>query len=119
MNTIKNIKLQSKKYIIISTPKTFLNHLKENKIPNQDMRGLVIEEVDYCLTFGYQNEIEALVNLYSNSQISKIMTCSNGTEEILKLKKTFMKSSLNIKMEENEDEEDEPSNVQKDFLENN
>ena len=44
--------------MLTSTPKNLLNLLKENKLNVDNIRGLVLEEIDYCLSFGYDQDIK-------------------------------------------------------------
>ncbi len=42
---------------MISTPKVFLNLLKSNQISIEFIEGIVLEELDYCISFGYEADI--------------------------------------------------------------
>lgn len=48
---------KSKSYLILSTPKQFLKIYKDGKLQKEDILSLVIEELDYCLSFGYEQDL--------------------------------------------------------------
>lgn len=96
-----------KKYIILSTPKRFLEYLINSKFNLEKINGLVIEELDFGFSFGYEEDLKKICNIFSKSDIYKIMTCTNGSGEIDELKQSFMSNSLNLKMTEESDEEEE------------
>jgi hypothetical protein len=66
----------------------------------ENISGLVLEELDYSLSFGYEKDIEYICTLFSLTNIYKLVTCSSGSDEIIKYKKMLMKTCLSLKMEE-------------------
>ena len=99
--------MANKKYIVLSTPKKFLEFLISTKFNIEHINGLVIEELDFGLSFGYEEDLQKICTIFSKADILKIMTCTNGSEEIDALKQKFMTNALNLKMTEENDEEDE------------
>ena len=90
LNTNQKLEKVLNHCIMISTPKIFLNLLKENKISIDCIEGIVLEELDYCISFGYENDVSQICQIFKDKNIYKLITCSSGSEEILNLKKTLM-----------------------------
>jgi len=107
LNETKKQELAKKKYILLSTPKRFLEFLTSLKFNIENIQGLAIEELDFGFSFGYEEDLSKICTIFSKANIFKIMTCCNGSEEIDAMKAKFMTGALNLKMTEENDEEHE------------
>lgn len=116
LNNTKKQEISKKKYILLSTPKRFVEFLVKQKFNIEHINGLVIEELDFGFSFGYEQDLSKIGQIFAKSNIFKVLTCNEESEEIEAFKSTIMTNSVNIKMKEESDDEEEEKQQQKEDL---
>ncbi|CUS22599.1 LAQU0S06e01684g1_1 [Lachancea quebecensis] len=101
--------------VLISTPSKLLNVLetKSSALSLEDLKFLVIDEVDLVLTFGYQedlNQISSYLPLKKNLQTFLMSATLN--EDIQDLKARFCRSPAILKLNEEEINKDQSKLLQ-------
>lgn len=101
--------------VLISTPSKLLNVLetKSSALSLEDLKFLVIDEVDLVLTFGYQedlNQISSYLPLKKNLQTFLMSATLN--EDIQDLKMRFCRSPAILKLNEEEINKDQSKLLQ-------
>lgn len=101
--------------VLISTPSKLLNVLetKSSALSLEDLKFLVIDEVDLVLTFGYQedlNQISSYLPLKKNLQTFLMSATLN--EDIQDLKTRFCRSPAILKLNEEEINKDQSKLLQ-------
>ncbi|XP_011496167.1 PREDICTED: probable ATP-dependent RNA helicase DDX56 [Ceratosolen solmsi marchali] len=86
--------------IIIGTPGRVLQHLKaKNLYLKKTIETLIIDEADLIFSFGYENEIKALLS-YLPIVYQAILASATLSEDVLSLKKLVLHNPAILKLEE-------------------
>ncbi|SCU85612.1 LANO_0C04786g1_1 [Lachancea nothofagi CBS 11611] len=101
--------------VLIATPSKLLNVLetKSNSLSMEDLKFLVVDEVDLVLTFGYQedlNQIAGYLPLKKNLQTFLMSATLN--EDVQDLKTRFCRSPAILKLNEEEISKDQSKLLQ-------
>ncbi|CCD26765.1 ATP-dependent DNA/RNA helicase NDAI_0I01960 [Naumovozyma dairenensis CBS 421] len=114
-NSVLSSLLTNRPEIIISTPGKLMNVLetKITSITLEDLKFLVIDEVDLVLTFGYQedlNKISEYLPLKKNLQTFLMSATLN--DDIQQLKQKFCRSPAILKFNDDEINKDQTKLIQ-------
>ncbi|SCW00616.1 LAFE_0C08130g1_1 [Lachancea fermentati] len=101
--------------IIISTPAKLLNVLdtKVNSLSLEELKFLVIDEVDLVLTFGYQEDLMKIARyLPLKKNLQTFLMSATLNDDIQDLKQQFCRSPAILKLNEDEINKDQTKLVQ-------
>ncbi|KNB46670.1 RNA helicase [Blastocystis sp. subtype 4] len=86
--------------VVISTPKLLLSHLKlhqENLLKN--IHTFVIDEADLLLSYGYESDVNAVVDLIP-ATCQNVILSATLTDDVNSLKKKLLHNCVTIKLKE-------------------
>ncbi|RKP22214.1 P-loop containing nucleoside triphosphate hydrolase protein, partial [Syncephalis pseudoplumigaleata] len=97
--------LAEKPDIIIATPSRVLPHLRNKRLDlSETLETLVIDEADLVLSFGYEEDVRAMIGMLPKVFQSFIMSATL-TQELDQLKQLVLKNPAILKLEETEDDQ--------------
>ncbi|XP_076175161.1 putative ATP-dependent RNA helicase DDX56 [Ptiloglossa arizonensis] len=92
--------LTEKPDIVVGTPSRLLMHLKANNMKlKHSLQTLIIDEADLIFSFGYENEIKALL-LYLPTVYQATLASATLSEDVITLKKLVLRNPAILKLEE-------------------
>jgi len=87
--------------ILIATPGRLVDNIKQNKIKiDSNLEILVIDEADLVLSYGYESDIQQILQYLPKIYQCFLMSATLGTE-IDNLKRLVLHSPVTLKLEEN------------------
>lgn len=89
--------------IVISTPARIIANVNNNSLLLKDITQLVIDEADLVLSYGYEDDIQALATALPRG-IQTILMSATLTTEVDTLKGLFCRNPAILKLHEKEDE---------------
>ncbi|KAI5285953.1 ATP-dependent DNA/RNA helicase [Ascosphaera aggregata] len=89
--------------IIISTPARAIVNVNNSAMSLDQLRHLVIDEADLVLSYGYEDDIQALTKAIPRG-VQTILMSATLTSEVDTLKGLFCRNPVTLKLEEKEDE---------------
>ncbi|CEP64209.1 ATP-dependent DNA/RNA helicase LALA0_S10e04962g [Lachancea lanzarotensis] len=101
--------------VLISTPSRLLAVLetKSNALVMDDLKFLVIDEVDLVLTFGYQDDLDQIARyLPLKKNLQTFLMSATLNEDIQELKAKFCRSPAILKLNEDEINKDQSKLLQ-------
>jgi len=66
--------------VIIGTPGRLLDHLQKQNFETAEVRTLVIDEFDKCLEFGFQEEMQAVIELLPKIKKRVLLSATDAAE---------------------------------------
>ncbi|XP_076631245.1 putative ATP-dependent RNA helicase DDX56 [Colletes latitarsis] len=92
--------LTEKPDIVIGTPGRLLQHLKANNMKlKNSLETLIIDEADLVFSFGYEDEIKALLR-YMPTVYQAALASATLSEDVVTLKKMVLHNPAILKLEE-------------------
>jgi ATP-dependent RNA helicase DDX56/DBP9 len=107
--------LQEHPSIVISTPGRLLDFLKGCTITLNNMQMLVIDEADLLFSYGYESELRELLDYFPPYKQSYLMSATLAPE-IETLKSLVLHSPAIIKLEENNENNSNTTNLSQFYL---
>lgn len=113
--SVLNTLLSESPEIIVATPSKLLNVLETNieSVTLDDLKFLVIDEVDLVLTFGYQEDLEKIAEfLPLKKNLQTFLMSATLNDDIQSLKQKYCRAPAIIKFNEEEINKDQSKLVQ-------
>jgi ATP-dependent RNA helicase DDX56/DBP9 len=98
-DSVLNALLQDIPDILVSTPARALQNLNNGSISLQDLTHLVIDEADLVLSYGYENDINALAQAVPRG-VQTILMSATLTTEVDTLKGLLCREPVILKLED-------------------
>ncbi|KAL3234445.1 ATP-dependent RNA helicase DBP9 [Nakaseomyces bracarensis] len=114
-HSVLNTLLSESPEIIVATPSKLLNVLETNidSVTLDDLKFLVIDEVDLVLTFGYEEDLEKIAEyLPLKKNLQTFLMSATLNDDIQNLKQKYCRSPAIIKFNEEEINKDQNKLVQ-------
>lgn len=113
--SVLNTMLLENPEIIIATPAKLKNLLetKVNSISLEDLKFLVIDEVDLVLTFGYQDDLKTIAQyLPLKKNLQTFLMSATLNDDIQELKQEYCRAPAILKMNDDEITKDQSKLIQ-------
>ena len=113
--SVLNTLLSENPEIIVGTPSKILNILERNTntVGIDDLKFLVIDEVDLVLTFGYQDDLDKIAEyLPLKKNLQTFLMSATLSDDIQSLKQKYCRSPAIIKFNDDEINKDKTKLVQ-------
>lgn len=89
--------------IVISTPARVISNLNSSALSLETLSHLVIDEADLVLSYGYEDDINALAKAVPRG-VQTFLMSATLTSEVDTLKGLFCRNPVILKLQEKEDE---------------
>lgn len=110
---VLNSLLASNPQVVVSTPGKLVELLDEENITIENLKFLVIDEVDLVLTFGYQDDLTKISDyLPLKKNLQTFLMSATLNDDIQELKQRFCRSPATIKLNDDEINKDQTKLVQ-------
>ena len=91
---------EAQNVILVSTPTKLLHYVNTNSIPlKETLDSVVLDEADLMLSYGYEEDIKKLLNLFPTLFQSYLMSATLSAE-VKTLKQMFVRNPAVLKLEE-------------------
>ena len=102
-DAVQRVMLADLPDIVVSTPARVLSNVNSSALSLRDLTQLVIDEADLVLSYGYEDDMNALAKALPRG-IQTILMSATLTAEVDKLKGLFCRNPVTLKLTEKEDE---------------
>ncbi len=91
--------------VIVSTPAKIRQHLEAGNVVLRDtLESLVIDEADLILSYGYDEDVDAILKYLPQIYQSYLMSATLSAD-VDKLKKLILRKPAILKLEENQEQD--------------
>lgn len=102
-DAVQRVMLADLPDIVVSTPARVLSNVNSSALSLRDLTQLVIDEADLVLSYGYEDDMNALAKALPRG-IQTILMSATLTSEVDTLKGLFCRNPVTLKLTEKEDE---------------
>lgn len=101
-DTVMHAVLQDFPDIIVSTPGRVMQYMNSGRLSLENVRQLVIDEADIVLSYGYEDDMNAIAAVLSGD-VQTFLISATLTPEVDELKSMFCHDAEVVKIDEKED----------------